>query len=173
VVVVDFSCSNWPLLPYICNDCQRVSSRNFRWFTCQHQAPGKSGRQNGLQPAACIMVHVLRRYPSCEPTGCHRLRCSQRTRNYTCASTSSTLSPTQWEQAIGKDNTVIVSRSYAWEVGAIPQNFQDLPTRRNLPALGNRVSTLSVRDLQSAMLHFTSLPGLATRHGQIFQVSCV
>jgi hypothetical protein len=25
--------------------------------------------------------------------------------NHTCASTSSTLSPTQWEQAIGKDNT--------------------------------------------------------------------
>ena len=56
-------------------------------------------------------------------------------------------------------------------MGAIPHNFKtkNLPNSQKFTCFRIRVSTLSVRDLQSAMLHFTSLPGLLRVTARIFE----
>jgi len=56
-------------------------------------------------------------------------------------------------------------------MGAIPHNFKtkNLPNSQKFTCFRIRVSTLSVRDLQSSMLHFTSLPGLLRVTARIFE----
>ena len=68
--------------------------------------------------------------------------------------------------------TTVHRISYTWE-RLRSCSKQDLLDSQKIACLRMRVSTLSVMDLQSAMLHFTSLPGLLRVTPRIFEFSCV
>jgi hypothetical protein len=68
--------------------------------------------------------------------------------------------------------TTVHRISYTWERFRTCSK-QDLLDSQKIACFRMRVSTLSVMDLQSAMLHFTSLPGLLRVTPRIFEFSCV